>query len=337
MKGVKVVPRVVRTVVHGWDALVLGGGLLEVTVLPDKGADIISLVHRPTGIDPLLRTAWGLQPPDAPPRQGSDGAAFLENYEGGWQALFPSVNGPADLDGVSMPFHGEVASRRWEHVILDEGDAIAAVRLSIESALVPLRLERTLRVGAERAMLEVEDVITNMSLDAAAPFVLGHHNVFGPPFVAAGGTLSLPGGTIVTLPEPWEPTARLAPGQRSAWPHALLADGGSVDLQAIPGVSAGSHDDVFVVDVPEGWATISSPLGLDVKLAWDAGVFGCVVLWMAYGGANEMPLTGTYALGVEPWTSRLSLPEAVAAGEARWLEPGQSFRTTMTLTMDASG
>lgn len=335
------VPHVVRKVVQGWDALVLRGGLLEVTVLPDKGADIISLVHLPTGINPLLRTPWGLQPPDAPPRQGSDGIAFLENYEGGWQALFPSVNGPADFDGVSaeavsIPFHGEVATRRWEAAVLEEGNAVAAVRLSVASALVPLRLERTLRVSADRAALEVEDVVTCTSLEAA-PFVLGHHSVFGPPFIAAGGTLSLPDGTIVTLPEPWEQTARLTPGQTSAWPHALLAGGGTVDLRAIPGASTGSHDDAFLAEVPEGWATISSPLGLDVRLAWDASVFGCIVLWMAYGGANEMPLTGTYALGVEPWTSRLSLPEAVAAGEARWLEPGQTFRTAVTLTLEARG
>ena len=39
------------------------------------------------------------------------------------------------------------------------------------------------------------------------------------------------------------------------------------------------------------------------------------------------PLTGSYALGVEPWTSRLNLEDALTAGEAIELEPGSSFTT----------
>jgi hypothetical protein len=38
-------------------------------------------------------------------------------------------------------------------------------------------------------------------------------------------------------------------------------------------------------------------------------------------------LTGSYALGVEPWTSRLNLEDALASGEAIELEPGGRFTT----------
>ena len=69
--------------VRGWRAVHLTSDVLEVTVLPDKGADIYALTDLASGIDPLLRTPWGLQPPGTPPRPGSSGMAFLENYEGG--------------------------------------------------------------------------------------------------------------------------------------------------------------------------------------------------------------------------------------------------------------
>ena len=68
-------------------------------------------------------------------------------------------------------------------------------------------------------------------------------------------------------------------------------------------------------------------LPLTFELEWDASLFRYAVLWMPYGGARAKPLTGSYALGVEPWTSRLNLEDAVAAGEAIELAPGGRFAT----------
>ena len=56
---------------------------------------------------------------------------------------------------------------------------------------------------------------------------------------------------------------------------------------------------------------------------------GWVVLWQAYGGALELPLAGSYALGIEPWTSRHCLEQAVEAGEALELAGGAQLETTL--------
>src|SRR5215831_21050011 len=93
-------PGIRESVVHGWPAVHLTSDLLEVTVLPSKGADIYALTDLASGIDPLFKAPWGLQPPGSPPRSGSDGAAFLANYEGGWQELFPNTNDPASYHGT---------------------------------------------------------------------------------------------------------------------------------------------------------------------------------------------------------------------------------------------
>ena len=68
-------PGIRESVVHGWAAVHLSSDLLEVTVLPDKGADIYALTDLASGIDSLFKAPWGLQPPGSPPRAGSDGAA----------------------------------------------------------------------------------------------------------------------------------------------------------------------------------------------------------------------------------------------------------------------
>ena len=67
----------------GWLAVTLESDRLRVTVLPEKGADIVELLDKESGVDPLLRTPWGLAPPGAPPREGSGGTEFVWNYEAG--------------------------------------------------------------------------------------------------------------------------------------------------------------------------------------------------------------------------------------------------------------
>src|SRR5207253_2613898 len=139
-------PGIREGLVHGWRAVHLTSDLLEVTVLPGKGADIYALTDLGSGIDPLFKAPWGLQPPGSPPRDGSEGAAFLENYEGGWQELFPNTNDPASYRGISVPFHGEVATLPWSWSVAAGDFGETAVRFTVECRLTPFRLERTMRL-----------------------------------------------------------------------------------------------------------------------------------------------------------------------------------------------
>jgi len=311
----------------GWAELVLENEEIRVTILPDKGADIVGLEHRATGVDPLFRAPWGLQPAGSAAREGSDGHAFLENYQGGWQELFPNAGDPCTYGGETIPFHGEVATLPWDCERI--GDAL---RCTVRCRRVPLRLTRTMRL--EGTTLVLEEVVENEGSEATE-FVWGHHCVVGPPFLERGCTLRVAARTIETIPEMWEDTARLEPGQRSSWPHGLLRDGCEVDLSAVPGPEAGSHDDVYLTDLAGGWASVENPrLGLGFRLTWDPDVFRWIVSWQPYGGAQAMPLAGAYALGVEPWVTSRNLEDAAAAGEALGLGAGERFGTILRATME---
>jgi hypothetical protein len=324
---------VTEAVVAGWRAVRLTSDALSVTVLPDKGADIYEIVDLATGIDPLFKASWGLQPPGAAPREGSDGAAFLENYEGSWQELLPNTNEACVYRGSPMPFHGEVATRPWSvSVEADHGD-LAAVRFTVDCQIVPLRLERlmTLRPGTRQLVLD--ERVSNRSPDAV-DFVWGHHCVLGPPLIAAGAELRTPAASIVTPAELWEDTARLEPGQRSAWPMARLRGGGEADLSVVPGPETSSHDDVYLTDLAGGWAEVRNPaLGLGFRLDWDPEVFRWIISWQPFGGARAMPLSGTYGLGVEPWVAGGNLEQAVAAGQALRLAGHGRLETRLTATI----
>jgi galactose mutarotase-like enzyme len=316
--------------VAGWRSVVLENGKLRVVVLPDKGAEIHQIVDLRTGTEILFEASWGLQQPGAVPLPGSGEDAFMWNYAGGWQELFPSVNAACTYRGRPIPFHGEVASLPWQHEVLEAGDDEVAVRFWTRCRVLPFLLERVLRLRAGDATLTVEGTVVNESPEVAH-FVWGHHCVVGPPFLEAGCRLEIPARTIVTSPELWEAdTARLEPARREPWPLAPLRGGGTVDLRDIPGPDTGSHDDLYVTELDAGWLAVSNPrLDLTFRLEWDHTLFGWIVLWQPYGGAVAPPLAGSYALGIEPWTSMLNLEEAVAAGTATELAGGASLTTTL--------
>src|SRR5512141_910213 len=96
-----------RTILNGHQALWLENEQLRVGILPEKGGDIFEFTYKGTGnaqeVQFLMQTPWGLKPPGKQPPTD-----FLENYEGGWQELFPNANDACLYRGKEIPFHGEV-------------------------------------------------------------------------------------------------------------------------------------------------------------------------------------------------------------------------------------
>ncbi len=306
------------TMINGHRAVLLENDRLRVVVLPEKGADVYALVHKASGIDVLMKTPQGLRPPgDAPP------ADFLENYEGGWQELFPSANDACEYRGQSIPFHGEVALLPWQWAVESDNESQTAIRLSVRTRLTPWRLERLMRVRAGRPELEIEETAWNES-DQPIDLVWGHHVVLGAPFLEEGCGIDLPGGEAFTPDETYEPaTARLAAGQRATWPMASGRNPDeTIDLRKVLGPGARVHDEAYVTGFRQGHVSVTNGrLGLQFSLDWDARIFRWVVLWRPYGGADLPPLTGIYGLGVEPWVSRHCLTTAVQRGEALKVGP----------------
>lgn len=315
-----------RETIRGHEALWLENGRLRVAVLPHKGADIYAFVHVPSGIEFLMRTPSGLQPPGSSPQ-----AHFLDNYEGAWQELFPNHNDACTYRGRAVPFHGEVALLPWEWEIERDDARAATLRLSVNCRQAPLRLTRRMRLPAEDGTLELEYTLENRSADPEH-FVWGQHIVLGGDFLMGGCRLEIPAARLTTPAELFEPaTAALAPGQEEPWPMARgRRPGERIDLRLIPGPDAHSHDDACLSGLSEGrWTVVNPRLRLGFRLEWDAAIFPWVQMWTPYGGADLPPLTGIYGLGLEPWVSRFPLEQAVECGQARCLAPGEALTTVV--------
>ncbi len=313
----------------GHKALYLENDLIRITVLPEKGADIYAFLHKPSGIDFLWKNPIGLWPPGSPPHDGSGDMGFLQNYEGCWQELFPSCNGPTTYQQKTIPFHGEVVTLPWQYQIETQTADALAVRFQVETRLTTFRLERTMRLERGSMRLILDEKVTNIGT-TEQHFVWGHHCVVGGSWLEAGCELQSAAQTIVTIDQIYEEkTARLAPGQHEAWPNALTRTGDKVDLRVVPGSEIHSHDDVYLTDLTDGWVSVTNPrLKLTFGLYWDPAVFKWIISWQPYGGAEMLPFKGMpYALGIEPWINFEPLGESAATGKARLLQSGESLST----------
>ena len=253
------------------------------------------------------------------------------NYAGGWRELFPSVNEACTFRGERIPFHGEVASLPWEQEVLAD--------------------ERRTRRGFDSGRTRARLRFASSGPSACAKAKRGRDRWHGERPVNGSGALRLGSPLRRSGPRSSSRAAdsRSRPGRSSPPPScgsrrrrgssrvarglapAPLRGGGTVDLREIPGPEVGSHNDLYVTDLEEGWLTVFNPR-LEPGLPGSSGITSCsgwIVLWQPFGGAVAPPLAGSYALGVEPWTSNTSLERSVAAGLASKPAGGASLSTTL--------
>ncbi len=222
--------------VNGHAACWLENERLRVGVLPGKGADIFDLAYKswahPEPLQLLMQTPWGLQPPGPQPQ-----ADFLENYEGGWQELFPNANDGCLYRGQEIPFHGEVALESWKFEAPPPETEAGVLRLSVNCQKTPFRLERAMFLHKGESRLVIQEKVTNLGAEPY-DFVWGHHLTLGGDFLEAGCDLEVPAREFFTPDVLFEPlTAQLEPAQSGKWPFARTRRPGTVDLRKYPDVT----------------------------------------------------------------------------------------------------
>ena len=78
---------------HGMRTVTLENRALRVTVLPDKGADIVELRLKALDLDVLWASPNGLRDPRVTHPSSEGLGAMMDFYEGGWQEILPSAQG----------------------------------------------------------------------------------------------------------------------------------------------------------------------------------------------------------------------------------------------------
>src|SRR5690348_10921369 len=102
---------------HGILQVILENDALRLTVLPELGGRLWSIVDRATD-EEILWHHPALQPHAVVPGSGYDDA-----FAGGWDELFPSDRAVL-IDGLGFPDHGEWWSQPWEWRVSEGEDAL---------------------------------------------------------------------------------------------------------------------------------------------------------------------------------------------------------------------
>ena len=316
----------------GYKLAVLENDQLRVTVLLDKGGDIVEFQHKPSGTDLLWWTPWGLYPQG---KHHSSSAlaegAFGDTYEGGWQDIFPSGGAPNIHQGVEYGLHGETPLLPWEGRILENTPEGVALELTTHTYRTPFAMKKILRLKRGQAALFVECEAKNLS---ALPqdTMWGQHPVFGAPFLDEHCRVDIAGGQVVA-PHAGNSLNRLAQGAEGSWPKVKGKLGKAVDLSRFPKASQKSNDMVYITKLKSNWyALTNAKKKVGFGMAWDLKTWPCLWFWQVYGGAQGGPFWGrTYNCALEPFSGFPSgLANAVKAGRSLKFKPNEIKKAWFT-------
>ena len=278
-----------------WNAIELSSAELAVTLLPEKGCDVLELVHLESGVDVLLKTPWtpGRRPVHAP---GSL-EAWIEAYPGGWQLILPNGGDATVEHGVEWGFHGEAGLIPWR---VEEAEQTRAV-CSAELLTAPLSLRRVVSLDGARA--PDRGVGHETAPTTAIEVMWGHHPALGAPFLEPGCRISAPARRLSRRRS--RAGTGLAPGVLSEWPHAALEGGGTVDLSVIPPERERRAVLGYLTDFSEGSYGVTNPrLGLELELRWPLELFPAAWFWQELHASEGYPwYRRLYTTALEPNSS----------------------------------
>lgn len=304
---------VTETSQNGVRLVVCRNERLQLALLPELGAKVVSLVDLESGRE------WLSTPIDAGHRGDGNFAPY------GWDECFPSVGRGYHPDepwrGTRLADHGELWSRPWSFRRED-----GSVATTVEGARFPYRFERRLSLAG--GTVHADYVLENRG-PAPLRSVWAMHPLFA----------AEPGMRIV-LAEParalcgHSPSASLFGGARAQldWPLADTRDGGLVDLSVLREPSGGFALKLTVAQMPVGRAALLHPgRGEWVGLAFDAPHLGVWINEAAWPAAAHERL---YNVALEPtWGLADRLEEAVALGPVPSLAPGETRRWRVSLVL----
>lgn len=286
---------------------------IRIDVLPDLGAKVWNLVHKPTGRNLLWHN------PHLPPERQSFGAKFDDAWSGGWDELIPNDVPTPVAYGDILPDHGEVWSQASKWSILEADEECAAVRFVNYSRVWPTRFEKTISLRPGESFCRIKYRCTNL---AAAPFdfLWNLH-----PALAISPTTRLDLPARRGLTDPWS-TAHCEGWTEYEWPYLADRSGQKVDMRLVP-PKTNWADFHYLPNVAAGWyAVTDTQAQIGFGMAFPTAVFPHLWLFRAFGGWR-----GLYTLIVEVSNGYPNTLEAAREqGHCGHLEPGETLEAEIT-------
>ena len=320
---------------NGMRTLILENELLRVTVLVDKGSDIVEFRYKPRDLDFLYLAPSGIRNPTQTLASAATNAPYLDYFSGGWNEILPNGGPSVNYRGAELGQHGEVSLLAWEYSVTEDTPARVSVKMWVRALRTPFLLEKTLSLEAGKAALFISERLTNESGEKI-DFMWGHHIAFGRPFLDEGVTIDAPARSIEAQGEwaHYEPR-RFVPESIGEWPNVPSVGGGNVNASEVPAYGSTQVQEMaYLKDLYGGWYAITNAVRkVGFGIRFDESVFRYIWYWQQMGNvASGYPWwKRTHTQALEPWSSYPSdgLNKAIENGTALTLEGGRQLETSL--------
>jgi hypothetical protein len=319
----------------GMRSLILENELLRVTVLTDKGSDIVEFRYKPLDLDYLYLAPGGIRNPQREMPSAYTSSPYLDFFTGGWNDIIPSGGPGANYKGALIGQHGETCLVSWHCVITEDSPERVAARLWVRLLRTPYYIEKTLSMVPGQPVLTINEKVVNEGGEAMQ-FMWGQHIAFGRPFLEEGAVINAPAKKFLIHDEiPNFHPRRFKPGSENQWPMATTPDGKQSDASRVPAFgNLQAQEMAYLADLQSGWYAITNPIRkVGFGISFDPKVFRYIWYWQQLGCvADGYPWwSRTHTAALEPWSSYPTngLEECIGNGTALKLEPEASLETTI--------
>ena len=218
----------------GYKTLIIENEKIQVTIMVERGTDIIEFLYKPLDIDFLWKGPLGLDAGNNNPltKEHSTGA-FLDVYAGGWQEIFPSINLPSNYKGAELGYHGEIMYVPWKYQVLIDDPEEIKIKFYVRLTRTPFFVEKIVTLRSMSTSLEFEETILNEG-DEEIKFTWGHHPVFGKPFLDENCVIDVPENSSGhTYEVDYSGNSIVESDRDFDWPLAKGKKGNDIDLSLI--------------------------------------------------------------------------------------------------------
>lgn len=315
----------------------LSNTVIDVTIKPERGADITRMIHKPTCIQVFAESPTG-QVTNSRSSWGDSLINWIDGYPGGWQVLIPNAGAEREWGGITQGYHGEASLAAW--TVVSQQETFCELETFLLTA--PLHLRRAIEIKGP--LLTVSDRITNLSPDETQ-FRFCHHPAFGHHFLDEFSYLDISAGLFIA---DTDDPGTLASPHSSGKLSNFLPQGPRENTATLPGPhSADSLVGALVELTPDrdGDPTVSATLvsptkGLSARLSWDATVFPYAWVWIEAHAKKTWPwFQRMYAVAIEPANSLpgegVSPTGHLRGGHGASLAPGATLTTNVSLFLEA--
>lgn len=271
---------------------------LQLTVVPDRGMDILALKYRGNNISYLSKT--GLVGPQFFVENGGQG--FMKNFFVGFLTTGGlSYMGAADEE---HGLHGTISNTPASHVSFDQNETELVVSGDVKEAEVfgsHLVIHRRISVEIETASIHIKDTVQNLGYIENNLMLLYHMN-FGYPFMSPNLKIELP--EAQTFDRKGNELDHMDPAFR----------------QISDPIDTGTERVVFHKLTGNGrviYQLKNKNLGIGLQVSFSRDQLPYLNEWQSF-------VSGDYVLGLEPGTNNVNgLREAERHGELQKIKPGE--------------